>query len=273
MSIFSIPDELLPNKTMLDKMTKETMAEVPAEIASTVNLMAHPMAGVAAMSAIGIGFASQAIGIWFGALSGATAASQRLLSPMFDELDVDAFREPREPEVRAESGAAKLSAVAEAIVEPKKAAAKRAIDTPSLDAASAEVKPPVAPAPKPEAVKARKAKSSGPKAKVQVADVPTAAAEPAAAASVTPVSTVALRQPAAIAMPERVDDLKAISGVGPKVEQVLNGLGIWTYAQVAAWNEAEVAWVDDMLGFNGRIRRDDWLGQAAKLAANSSVGS
>ena len=29
--------------------------------------------------------------------------------------------------------------------------------------------------------------------------------------------------------PKKADDLKAISGIGPKLEKVLNGLGIWTY--------------------------------------------
>ena len=63
------------------------------------------------------------------------------------------------------------------------------------------------------------------------------------------------------------DDLKAISGIGPKLEKVLNDLGIWTYAQIAAWSSAEVAWVDDYLSFSGRIGRDKWIEQAAALAA------
>ncbi|WP_378950246.1 NADH-ubiquinone dehydrogenase [Mesorhizobium sp. ANAO-SY3R2] len=75
------------------------------------------------------------------------------------------------------------------------------------------------------------------------------------------------RQPPAIAKPEAPDDLKAIAGIGPKLEQVLNGQGIWTYGQIAAWTDEEVAWADDYLGFKGRIGRDDWIGQAAKLAA------
>ena len=66
--------------------------------------------------------------------------------------------------------------------------------------------------------------------------------------------------------PETPDDLKAISGIGPKLEQVLNGLGIWTYAQIAAWNREETAWVDDYLSFKGRIGRDGWIEQATALA-------
>ncbi|MGN8022114.1 helix-hairpin-helix domain-containing protein [Phyllobacterium sp. 22229] len=73
-------------------------------------------------------------------------------------------------------------------------------------------------------------------------------------------------KPAAIAKPGLPDDLKRISGVGPKLEQVLNGLGIYTYAQIAAWSPRETAWVDDHLKFGGRIVRDEWVKQSAALA-------
>ncbi|MDJ0825938.1 MAG: NADH-quinone oxidoreductase subunit E [Rhodobacter sp.] len=63
------------------------------------------------------------------------------------------------------------------------------------------------------------------------------------------------------------DDLKKIKGVGPGLEKTLNGLGIHTYAQIAAWGPAEIAWVDARLKFKGRIERDDWVGQAARLAS------
>ncbi|MDH3665325.1 MAG: NADH-quinone oxidoreductase subunit E [Paracoccaceae bacterium] len=70
----------------------------------------------------------------------------------------------------------------------------------------------------------------------------------------------------------RPDDLKRISGVGPKLEGVLNGLGVYHFDQIAAWTEGEIAWVDDQLKFKGRIERDDWIGQASILAANSTEG-
>ncbi|WP_075288695.1 NADH-quinone oxidoreductase subunit E [Pararhizobium arenae] len=73
-------------------------------------------------------------------------------------------------------------------------------------------------------------------------------------------------RPAGIARPAAVDDLKLISGVGPKIEGILHELGIFTYAQVAGWNEAERAWVDGYLNFKGRIDRDDWVRQAEALA-------
>jgi large subunit ribosomal protein L21 len=63
------------------------------------------------------------------------------------------------------------------------------------------------------------------------------------------------------------DDLKKISGVGPVLEGKLNALGITTFAQVAAFSAEDIAKVDDALNFKGRIERDNWLEQAAALAA------
>ncbi|MBA3448038.1 MAG: hypothetical protein H0T56_10605 [Pseudaminobacter sp.] len=78
------------------------------------------------------------------------------------------------------------------------------------------------------------------------------------------------RRPKAMERPEAPDDLKLISGVGPKLEQVLNGLGVWTYGQISSWDREEIAWIDDYLSFTGRIGRDGWLEQAAKLAASQT---
>jgi predicted flap endonuclease-1-like 5' DNA nuclease len=62
------------------------------------------------------------------------------------------------------------------------------------------------------------------------------------------------------------DDLKLISGVGPKLEQTLNELGVWHFDQVAAFTKADIEWVDARLRFKGRIERDDWMSQAKTLA-------
>jgi len=66
--------------------------------------------------------------------------------------------------------------------------------------------------------------------------------------------------------PAKPDDLKRISGVGPKLEGVLNGLGIYKFGQIAKWKKAERDWVDGYLKFKGRIDRDDWVAQAKKFA-------
>ena len=64
----------------------------------------------------------------------------------------------------------------------------------------------------------------------------------------------------------KADDLKLISGVGPKLETTLNGLGFWHFSQIAKWTKGDVAIVDDELSFKGRIERDDWIKQAKTLA-------
>ncbi len=68
------------------------------------------------------------------------------------------------------------------------------------------------------------------------------------------------------AAPEQPDDLKQIKGVGPKLEEQLNALGIYTYAQIAGFSQADLDWLDLYLGtFRGRPERDDWIGQAKTL--------
>jgi len=71
--------------------------------------------------------------------------------------------------------------------------------------------------------------------------------------------------------PDKVDDLKVISGVGPALEGKLNGFGIYTYEQIANWNAENIAAFDQLLSFKGRIERDDWLKQAKDLM-NSNDG-
>ena len=98
----------------------------------------------------------------------------------------------------------------------------------------------------------------------------TAAAKPATTQTAKPAvveTAVAATRPSGLEAPEgAADDLKMISGVGPKLEVVLNDLGIYHFHQIAAWTPAEVDWVDSYLRFKGRIGRDNWVVQAAALA-------
>ncbi|HHN67556.1 MAG TPA: NADH-quinone oxidoreductase subunit NuoE [Thermopetrobacter sp.] len=71
--------------------------------------------------------------------------------------------------------------------------------------------------------------------------------------------------------PKRVDDLKMISGIGPKLEKLLHELGVYTFRQIASWGAAEIRWVDDHLKFKGRIVRDDWVAQAEALATGGAA--
>ncbi|MGR3436479.1 MAG: 50S ribosomal protein L21 [Shimia sp.] len=63
------------------------------------------------------------------------------------------------------------------------------------------------------------------------------------------------------------DDLKKISGVGPKLEGLLNQNGVYHFDQIAAWGAEEIAYMDDKLSFKGRIARDNWIEQASGFAA------
>jgi NADH-quinone oxidoreductase subunit E len=233
MSMFSLPEELMPDVKKFEAMTSEMTALLPREMAGAVNLFVHPFASVAAASAVGIGLASQSFGLWLGAVSAMTEASQRMFSPLYDEFagDVRSFEAiPRSPATKAKS-------TARVLIEDARSTALEiagAVDAGSGPANKAE---PVIPA--------------GPSVGLQPED---------------------FRRPKSMPKPKKVDDLKAISGIGPKLEAVLNGLGVWTYAQIAEWTKEEIAWVDDYLSFKGRIGRDGWIGQAAKLAGKPGGG-
>lgn len=62
------------------------------------------------------------------------------------------------------------------------------------------------------------------------------------------------------------DDLKVLSGVGPALEKKLHEAGVTTFAQIAAWTDADVAEFDEKLNFKGRIEREGWIQQAKDLS-------
>lgn len=72
------------------------------------------------------------------------------------------------------------------------------------------------------------------------------------------------------------DDLTLINGIGPFIEKKLNDIGIYTYDQIAAFDGPKIEQVTrDVAYFPGRIEKDDWVGQAKKLAtmkANNPAG-
>lgn len=69
------------------------------------------------------------------------------------------------------------------------------------------------------------------------------------------------------------DDLTRIKGLGPKIAALLGELGVSRFADVADWDDAAIDRIDAQLGrFQGRIRRDDWVGQARLLAAGDEGG-
>jgi predicted flap endonuclease-1-like 5' DNA nuclease len=103
-----------------------------------------------------------------------------------------------------------------------------------------------------------------------------AAAEEAEDAVPSPPPAPVAAPPAPAPAPAAVgagDDLRRIKGVGPKLAALLQGLGVTTYAQIAAWSEADIDRIDAQLGtFAGRIRRDSWVEQAKFLAADDTAG-
>jgi predicted flap endonuclease-1-like 5' DNA nuclease len=67
-------------------------------------------------------------------------------------------------------------------------------------------------------------------------------------------------------IPVRQDDLKLISGVGPGLEKKLQDAGITSFAQIVALTDAEITDLEaNVVKFAGRIKRDDWIGQAQRL--------
>lgn len=65
------------------------------------------------------------------------------------------------------------------------------------------------------------------------------------------------------------NDLKLISGVGPKYEETLNSIGIFTFEQVSKMTPETIQAIEEVTNyFPGRIERDDWIGQAIKLMNN-----
>lgn len=95
-------------------------------------------------------------------------------------------------------------------------------------------------------------------------------AEPKKAEEKKPAKAEAAADEPLFTAPEGdADDLKKISGVGPAIEKKLNALGITTYAQIAKFTKADIAKVDEVLNFKGRIERDDWKTQAKDLAKDA----
>jgi len=68
--------------------------------------------------------------------------------------------------------------------------------------------------------------------------------------------------PATPPVTESPDDLKLIAGIGPALEKKLCACGITTYRQLATLNDADIERIETIIKSFGRIRRDDWIGQA-----------
>ncbi|CDZ71350.1 Hypothetical protein NGAL_HAMBI2610_29610 [Neorhizobium galegae bv. orientalis] len=203
------------------------------------------MANMAAATAVGFGIAAQMTGVFLGALQGAMEAGNR-------------------QKAAGESPSAAAPVEAPAVTETPAPTVAAAVSEPAPIAEKPKAKP-IAPArkaaviaPKAESVKKPAAKAKVAKAKAAAPKAPAKPVVEAKTAKAPKAKTVKANGPAG-------SDLKQISGIGPKLVEVLNGLGVTNLAEVAAWNEADIARFDKELGFEGRISRDDWVGQAKAL--------
>lgn len=66
---------------------------------------------------------------------------------------------------------------------------------------------------------------------------------------------------------DQKDDLKRIKGIGPFIEKKLNAIDIFTFEQVSRFTPEDEEKVNEVIEFfPGRIKRDNWRGQAADFA-------
>ncbi|NGO49647.1 ATP-binding cassette domain-containing protein [Mesorhizobium camelthorni] len=119
--------------------------------------------------------------------------------------------------------------------------------------------------------------------KAQQVDDREARAKAKAAAAKAAAKPVAARAPKSAAPKARTvantlpaprggvaDRLVLIKGIGPVNEKKLNEHGIFHFDQIAAWKKADIEAVEAYLAFDGRIAREDWVGQARKLARTAA---
>ncbi|WP_440984009.1 hypothetical protein [Shinella sumterensis] len=122
---------------------------------------------------------------------------------------------------------------------------------------------------KAEPVRAKPVLRVVPKEPVAKAQTPAVERKPKVARDKTATPKPADEKPvrkAPVKKAAKADDLKRISGIGPKLEQVLNGMGFTRYADIAALGDADVERIEAELGAGGRIARDGWVEQARTLA-------
>lgn len=121
------------------------------------------------------------------------------------------------------------------------------------------------PAPKPVLV-AEPVAEPDPVPEPDPAPAPEVAAEPDPAVTAAPEEAFVKPGNLLDAAPDKIDDLKLVKGIGPALEKQLNGLGVYTFSQMAAFSEDDLKWIDENLtAFKGRCFRDDWIGQAKDL--------
>ncbi|MCQ2004586.1 helix-hairpin-helix domain-containing protein [Rhizobium sp. NRK18] len=211
-------------------------------------LLAHPTAAMAAATAIGFGLTTQMASAFLGAMQGAFDTADRLSKA----AEADAAKVAPEPEIAPEPEAKVEPAASVPVAEPAKAG----------PAVVAKTEKPAAKKAKPAVKSAKPVAGKAPGKKGANAKASSAAKAPAAKAA--PKQALAPKAKTRAAS-GKADDLKQISGIGPKLEEVLNSMGYRRFADIAKLDEKAIAKLEADTGLTGRIGRDDWVGQAKTL--------
>lgn len=87
-----------------------------------------------------------------------------------------------------------------------------------------------------------------------------------------PSKTVSVGDAGSTQTSDKTQELTQIKGLGPKIATLLGEMGVSNIAQIASWNDTEIARIDAELGrFKGRIERDNWVEQAKQLSAGDKA--
>ncbi len=68
------------------------------------------------------------------------------------------------------------------------------------------------------------------------------------------------------------DDLTKINGIDKDFEAQIKKINVLRFDQIAAFSDEDIANLDDLMQLNGRVEREDWIGQARGLMAEAAVG-
>ncbi len=226
---------MVETRTDADGRTGADAASDMSRLADvSARLFAEQAAAMAVMTVYGIRAASELTSMMLGGLRG----------PSTDTPSVDeAAASPPEPEPSAKVVPIRpnLAPAAETPIAARRPASKRA-----RTGADAEASP------KPARKSAAKVASKS-------------AGMPARSATRKPVAG-RIAEPTSLADVTVADDLKKIAGIGPRIEQELHTRGIRSYGDLASLGKAALRKLDDALGLDGRVIRDDWAGQAKALS-------
>ena len=104
-------------------------------------------------------------------------------------------------------------------------------------------------------------------------DIATASTTTSAGAAVASKEASISEAPMILSAPRngQKDNLTRIKGIGVKIDETLNSIGIYHFDQIANWTEENIAWADSTLGFPGRAKRENWVEQARALHAGEET--